>query len=242
MNCVVIDDEKLPRRILLELISGQPSLNNIKVFESSIDALKYINVTNEQIDLIFLDIMMPGFDGFDFLRALKKDLQIVIISSNQNFAIKAFEFDNIIYFLQKPIIKKKFDSAVRRAQRNLEIERMHISQAYSKQIRFKDNPNVIFVQSNNSLTRVELSSIQYIEARGNFILIKNVSGSQIVYSSLSKIYSKLPMESFFRVHRSYIINLHKIIDIKDNTVLIDKDVIPISRRNKSSLFRKLNLL
>lgn len=241
MNCVIIDDEELPKRILLELIKEEDNLNILEVFDSSIEALKYINTTDHRIDLIFLDVMMPSFDGFDFIRALKTETQIIIISSDKKFAINTFDFDNITDYLLKPIRKERLKKALHKARKYIEDKKgeEEISVTKPSQSHYGKE---LFVNADERLIKIEFSSIKYIEARGNFILIKTTEGNQIVYSSLKKIEDKLPADSFFRVHRSFIINFKKIIDIKDNSLLIEKEVIPISRRNKKTLMERLNLL
>ena len=92
------------------------------------------------------------------------------------------------------------------------------------------------------MVKVNIPSIYLIEAKGDYINIKTDEKNYIVHSTLKKIEDKLPSDSFFKVHRSFIINTKEIIDIEDNTVLIKKDVVPVSRSNKSELMKKLNLL
>jgi DNA-binding LytR/AlgR family response regulator len=100
----------------------------------------------------------------------------------------------------------------------------------------------IYVNVDRRLVKVSIPDIYLIEAKGDYINIKTEEKNYIVHSTLKKIEDKLPEDTFFKVHRSFIINISKIVDIEDNTVLIQKDVIPVSRSNKSELMKKLNLL
>ena len=100
----------------------------------------------------------------------------------------------------------------------------------------------MYVNIDRRLIKIEILSIYLIEAKGDYIQIKTDTKNYTVHSTLKKIEEKLPKDLFLKVHRSYIINLKRIIDIEDNSVLIAKDVIPVSRSNRSELMKRLNLL
>lgn len=240
MNCVIVDDEELPRKILIELIRQRPGLNLLKIFDSSVEALKFIN-TQEDIDLIFLDIIMPGFDGFDFIRALKYNPQVIIISSSKNFALNVFEFENITDYLLKPVGKEKFESAIQKAEKRSR-ELAAAKEPETENDDFTATKNILYINTDKRLIKIDIPTIKIIEAKGNFIFIRTLDENYITYSTLKKIEEKLPASKFLRVHRSYIINLDMIVDIQDNSVLIGKEIIPISRRNKPQLMKRLNLL
>ncbi|WP_341475797.1 LytTR family DNA-binding domain-containing protein [Christiangramia echinicola] len=240
LNCVIVDDEELPRKVLIELIRQRPDLNLLEVFESSVEALKYIN-TQEDIDLIFLDIIMPGFDGIDFIRALKYKPQVIVISSSQYFALKVFEYENIANYLLKPVNKEKFKKAIQKAEKRKEQSVGTLKPATSKEA-VPAKESILYINSGKRLIKIDIPSIRIIEAKGNFIYIKTINENYITHSTLKNIEDKLPADKFLRVHRSYIINLEMIVDIQDNSVLIDKEIIPISRRNKPQLMNRLNLL
>ena len=100
----------------------------------------------------------------------------------------------------------------------------------------------LYVNIDRRLIKIEISSIYLVEAKGDYIQIKTDTNSYTVHSTLKKVEEKLPKDLFLKVHRSYIINVNRIIDIEDNSVLIERDVIPISRSNRPELMRRLNLL
>ncbi|MDT0649317.1 LytR/AlgR family response regulator transcription factor [Autumnicola edwardsiae] len=239
MNCVIVDDEELPRKILIELIRQRDDLVLLKEFNSSVEALKYLN-TQKKTDLIFLDIVMPGFDGFDFIRALNYNPQIILISSSKSFALNVFEFDNITDYLLKPIKKDKFARAITKASNKEKGTKAEVEE--SKEDVLSREDSVLYINIEKRLIKIDIPSIKMIEAKGNFIFIKTLNENYITYSTLKKIEEKLPASKFLRVHRSFIINLEMIVDIQDNSVLIGKEVIPISRRNKPQLMKRLNLL
>ena len=104
------------------------------------------------------------------------------------------------------------------------------------------NASEFYINNSKRLIKIDVNTILYFRANGDYVFIKTESNSYTIHNTLRKIENKLPKDSFFKVHRSYIINTKKIVDIEDNSVLIGKDVIPISRRNKSELMKRVHLL
>ena len=235
MNCIMIDDEEMARTIIAQLATNNPELKLLREFSSAIPAIKYLN--QNTIDLIFLDIHMPDFTGFDLIETIKNPPKIILTTSDKNFAIEAFEYDCIVDYLVKPITQERFDKAVQKA---LAIAVTSNNQQESAPI--NESANDFYININGRLIKIDVASINLVEAKGDYILIKTATKNYTVHSTLKKIEEKLPNSLFLKVHRSFIINTEKIIDIEDNSVLIDKDVVPVSRSNRSELMRRLNLL
>jgi len=237
MNCIIIDDEATARAIIRQLCSNEPSLNIIEELPNAIQAIKYLN--QNEVDLIFLDIHMPDFTGFDFIDTIKNPPKIVLTTSDPNFAIQAFEYDCIVDYLIKPITLDRFQKAIHK------VELTPISAITTKGLAESvetTSGNDLYVNIDRRLIKIDIPSIYLVEAKGDYIGIKTEKKNYIVHSTLKKIEEKLPDNLFLKVHRSYIINVNKIIDIQDNTVLIEKDVIPVSRSNRPELMKRLNLL
>ena len=234
MNCIIIDDEKMARVIIRTLCNQIKSLNLIEEFTNAIEAIKFLN--ENQVDLIFLDIHMPNFSGLDFIKTLKDPPKIIFTTSDPKFAIEAFEYDFIVDYLLKPVELPRFEKAVKKAEKRQMIQ----SQLNSKVT--TEIKNDFYVNIDRRLIKIDLSSIYIIEAKGDYINIKTEDSNYTVHSTLKKIEEKLPTSLFLKVHRSYIINVKKIIDIEDNSVLIKKDVVPVSRSNRPELMKRLDLL
>lgn len=233
MNCIIIDDELTARTIINQLCSKVENINVLEEFSNAIEAIKYLN--KNEVDLIFLDVHMPGFTGFDFIETLKNPPKIILTTSDVNFAIDAFEYECIIDFLLKPITFPRFQKAITKVE--------NISKAdVQTTVQPQDSNHEIYVNIDRRLVKIETNSIYLIEAKGDYILIKTDKKDYMVHSTLKKIEEKLPMDSFLKIHRSYVINTKHIIDIEDNSVLIDKHVIPVSRSNRPELMKRLNLL
>ncbi len=233
MNCIIIDDELTARTIINQLCSKTENLVVLEEFSNAIEAIKYLN--KNEVDLIFLDVHMPGFTGFDFIETLKNPPKIILTTSDVNFAIDAFEYECIIDFLLKPITFPRFQKAINKVE-NL------TKQDAQTNGNPKDTTNEIYVNIDRRLVKIETDSIYIIEAKGDYIMIKTKGKDYMVHSTLKKIEEKLPKDAFLKIHRSFIINTKHIIDIEDNSVLIDKHVIPVSRSNRPELMKRLNLL
>ncbi len=240
MNCLIIDDESAARAIVEQLCKSEGSLNVIEQFSNAIQAIKYLN--QNQVDLIFLDIHMPDFTGFDLIQTLKKPPRIILTTSDEKFAIDAFEYECIVDYLVKPITLPRFTKAIEKAKKfTFSANENSVSNSVSKE-EVKEEDQQLYINIDRRLIKIEIPSINVVEAKGDYILIKTKDKNYTVHSTLKKIEEKLPNDLFLKVHRSYIINLKRIVDIEDNSVLIEKDVIPVSRSNRSELMKRLNLL
>jgi DNA-binding LytR/AlgR family response regulator len=235
MNCIIIDDEEMARAIITQMVVVCPELKLVQEFPNAIQAIKFLNHT--EVDLIFLDIHMPDFTGFDFIQSLKNPPKVILVTSDKNFAIEAFEYECVIDYLVKPITEDRFQKAIQKANsykiapKTLEVKP-----------NVEDNANEFYVNIDRRLIKIEMASVNIVEAKGDYIHIKTENKNYVVHSTLKKIEDKLPKDLFLKVHRSFIINTKKIIDIEDNSVLIAKDVIPVSRANRPELMKRLNLL
>ena len=226
MNCIVIDDEEMARAIIAQMISNHKELKLAQEFSNAMQAIKYLN--QNEIDLIFLDIHMPEFTGFDFIQTIKNPPKIILVTSDKNFAIEAFEYECIVDYLVKPITEERFQKAIIKANAS------QFSPTSIKEVKAvtEDNANEFYINIDRRLIKIEFNSVTVVEAKGDYIHIKTDTKNYVVHSTLKKIEDKLPKDLFLKVHRSFIINTKKIIDIEDNSVLIAKDVIPVSRANR----------
>lgn len=241
MNCIIIDDEATARMIINQLCSQVPDINVIDEFPNAIQAIKYLN--QNEVDLIFLDIHMPDFTGFDFIQTLKNPPKIILTTSDPQFAIEAFEYECIIDYLVKPVALPRFEKAIQKAQKAPKIAVAETPKTEESTKPTESNSdNDLYVNIDRRLIKIDIPSIYLIEARGDYIHVKTEDKNYTVHSTLKKIEEKLPDDLFLKIHRSYIINIKKIIDIEDNSVLIKKDVIPVSRSNRPELMKRLNLL
>jgi len=210
----------------------------LEEFPNAMQAIKFLN--KNEVDLIFLDIHMPDFTGFDFIDTLKNPPKIILTTSDKNFAIEAFSYECIVDYLVKPITLPRFQKAIQKAENF--VTTIDAAPVTTKSAKVDPAEKEMYVNIDRRLIKIEFNKVYLIEAKGDYILIKTEDKNYTVHSTLKKIQEKLPDSSFLKVHRSFIINFRKIIDIEDNSVLIAKNVVPISRSNRPELMKRLNLL
>jgi DNA-binding LytR/AlgR family response regulator len=238
MTCIIIDDEMMARAILEQYITSLTKIKVVEVFPNAITAIKYLN--DHEVDVIFLDIHMPDFNGFDFIKTIKNPPKIVLVTSDKDYAFTAFEFDAIVDYLVKPITEERFKKAVSKLTNRTRVK--EVPQIIKKEVITTDKNSDFYVNIGNRLIKIDFSQIILIKAQGDYVEIKTESNSYTVHSTLKKIESKLPKKIFMKIHRSYIINTRKIIDIENNSVLIGREIIPVSRTYKVELLNHLNVL
>ena len=236
MNCIIIDDEAAARAIVNQLCSKVSDLDVIEEFDNAIEAIKFLN--HQDIDVVFLDIHMPGFSGVDFVQTLKNPPKIVMTTSDTEFAIAAYEYEAIVDYLVKPITSERFEKCLQKIKNSL----TQRPRTKTGEVSSSGANEDLYINIDRRLIKLKLNEIMVVEAKGDYIDIKTEKEDYRVHTTLKKIKEKLPEKLFLQIHRSYIINFTKIIDIEDNSVLIEKNVIPISRSNRPELMRRLNLL
>ena len=230
MNCIIVEDEIMARKSLEKLCEKSDILNLIGSYESAEAALEVFS--KSEIALIFLDIEMPGMSGLELITALPYLPQIIFTTSNKGYAFEAFEYD-VTDFLKKPVTQARFFKAVEKAQKRE--EQLSAIALSSKQ-------SEIYVKTDGRLVRIAFHEILYFENVGDYIKAITELGNFIFHGTIKALDSRITHPRFLKVHRSYIVNLDKIKDIEDNTLVIEKKVIPISRAHKSILMRHINIL
>ena len=233
MNCIIIDDDKLCCRVIEEFVSKTENLNLMHVFNSPVDAINAIK-HESNIDLIFLDIEMPEMSGIDFLDSLTSTPQIIIISSKEQYALNAFEYDVTDYLL-KPVSYGRFFKAVTKV--------LHRASGKDK---LDAKGDEIFIKHNSSLVKLKYNEILWVEALENYVIINTYYEKYTIHFTMKAIEQKLPMTKFTRVHRSFIVNTSSINVIEDNAIVIKTQdgpkSIPIGKSYKDKLMDDINLI
>lgn len=240
MKCIIVDDEATARAIVAGLCDSVPELEIVAQFPNAVEALKYLG--QHSVDVIFLDIHMPMLKGVDFIQTLKNPPRVVFTTSDTEFAAEAYAYDFIMDYLIKPITPERFKKTLvklKNASRLVTAGEADFSGGPNEQLPGEQH---LYINIDRRLIKLNFQDILSIQAQGDYIEIKTVNEVHRVHSTLKKIKEKLPDSLFMQIHRSYIINFTKIIDIQDNSVLIERSVIPISRSQRPYLMQRLNLL
>ncbi len=229
LKCIVVDDDLMARKALERLCAKNRNLELFDTFENGKTAVDFLSNTSV-IDLMFLDIEMPILSGIEVLEKLPVIPMVIFMTSSTDYAYEAFEF-NAIDYLRKPITAPRFDQAVDKALNVLQ----------KRQV-FQAEADEIYVKEDGRYIRVPCDDILFFENVGDYIRVKTIKSQYIIHGTLKSIDEKLNDARFLKVHRTYIVNLSKIKDIEENSLVIDKSVIPISRANKGELLGRLKIL
>ena len=226
LNTVVVEDSETQRAIITKLAKGHPHLNVLGDYANGILALNAIQ--KSKVDIILLDVEMPVVNGFDLLDALENPPQIILISDKSDYALKAFDYNNITDYLQKPIDKTRFMTAIDRAIRK-----------QNQIIRSRDSDKFIYVNVDLQKKKIFLHTIQWVEALGDYIKIVTSEGNFIVLTTMKAFLKQLPENKFIRIHKSYIVNVRKVKNWSSTKVEVADAKLPMSRLHKEELERIL---
>jgi DNA-binding LytR/AlgR family response regulator len=230
MNCIIVDDDELIRIDLEEKVRQTMTLNLVGSCGNALEASNM--VTTKSVDLIFLDVMMPEMTGLEFIKTLSASRpEVILITSNKEFAAEAFEYD-VTDFLLKPISFERFIKAVSKAKRNFDKKGTTINTV----------DDHIFIKVSSRFVKLDLKNILYIEALADYVTIYTTTDKYTIHSTMKGMENTLPANEFARVHNSFIVRLDKISVIEDNSIIVNKTTIPVSRNKFKSLMQRLKLL
>lgn len=225
MNCIVVDDEPIAREGIANYISQIPFLNLMGKCKNAYEAIEMIS--ENHIDLIFLDINMPNLNGIDMVNSLQQPPMIIFITAYSNYALKGFEVNAVDYIL-KPVSYSKFLKASQKA--------FHLFKLEQKETNTYD---YIYIKVDRQLIKIEILNILFIEGLKDYILIHTKNKQYATYLSLNKILKTLSEKEFIQVHKSFIVKNNAIDLIEGNTINIKGNKIPIGRNYKSNLFKNI---
>lgn len=227
-RCVIVDDEPLARELLAGYIEQLPNLSCIAVCQGALQAFSVLH--EHEVDLMFLDIQMPGITGLNFLKSIKNPPKIIFTTAYMEHAVEAFELEAIDYLL-KPITLERFIKAVQKVSPKKEEH----AEAVSKS---SDN-NYIFLKVDKRLVKIDHAEIIYTESLGDYIKVYTATQTYVSYLTMNKLEKLLPAHNFVRIHRSFIINLDHIQYIEGNFIRINNRDLPIGLTYKDGLGQRL---
>lgn len=233
MNCIIVDDDKLSCKILEGYVIKSTSLNLIGSYSDAVEA-RNILTKRHDIDLIILDVEMPEMNGFDFIGSLDFPPNIIIVSSAEEYAMKAFDF-NVVDYLLKPVTYGRFCKAIDKTVRY-----------FARKEASNSGDEEIFIKKGSSLVKLKLRDIIYIEALENYVTLNTNDDKFTIHFTMKAIENQLPSGVFIRVHRSFIINKSMIQSIKENALDINVGgslkSIPVGKSFRDSLLNDINVM
>ena len=231
IKCIIVDDEPIAREILENHLKKIKVVEVISTCKNAIEAFNVIN-TNP-IDLIFLDINMPEISGLSFAKSINKNIKVIFTTAYREYAIDGFNLQAVDYLL-KPISFERLLQAVNKyvGENTSEIieEKIEIKQEKSE---------FIFVRADRKMVKVNFSEIQYIESFSDYLKIHLLDKLIVTRETITSIEAKLPQDEFIRIHRSFIVSLHKINSFTNEFIEIKNKALPISRGYKKEVLQRL---
>lgn len=220
MNCIIIDDEPLAREAIQMLIGQTESLVSIGSFNSPEAAIRLLE-TN-LVDLIFLDIQMPGINGIEFAKTIRRETFVIFTTAFSEFAIDSYEVSAIDYLI-KPVKLDRFQKAVEKAESYFTLLKANRSGTNIENI----TSDYFFVKAERKIFKIYFNDILFIEGLKDYVVMHTENQKIITAMNIKTIYDGLPKNIFVRVSKSYIINSKHIVSVDNNTVYIGEDEIPI---------------
>jgi DNA-binding LytR/AlgR family response regulator len=242
MKCIAVDDEPLALSQISSYISRVPFLELVK---SCSDAFEAMTILSEQkIDLIFIDINMPDLNGLDFVKSLVTKPLVIFTTAYSEYAVDGFKVDAVDYLL-KPFSFQDLLKASEKARHRFEYFKHSESTPANYDI---EAPTIgkdgsLFVKSDYRIVRININEIKYIEGMSEYVRIFVNGETKPIISLLSmkKLEELLPQNNFLRVHRSYIVNMHKIVEVSRLRIIFDKNTyIPVGDNYKDKFNEYIN--
>jgi len=231
ISCIIVDDEAIAREVIATHLSKINTIKIVAQCKNAIEAFNYIS--NNKIDLVFLDINMPEISGIAFAKSINKSIKIIFTTAYRDYAVEGFDLQAVDYLL-KPIAFERLLKAVNRY-----FEVVSQSDATKTKTVTTETNDFIFVRSNRRMLKVDFDAILYIESYSDYIKIHLPKSVIVTRETISSIEAKLPKKQFLRIHRSYIICVSKIQSFTNEHVIINNVTLTISRTYKKEVLYQL---
>ncbi|MBL7863612.1 MAG: response regulator transcription factor [Cyclobacteriaceae bacterium] len=228
LTCVIVDDEPVARKGMADYVREVPFLELIGECSSAAECASILN--GNRVDLLLLDIQMPGMTGIDFLKSLPNPPMAIFTTAFGEYALEGFALD-VMDFLVKPVPFERFLKAVTKAR-----DFYLMKSASDARV---PTPDYLFVKSNGKYERVSFSEIQLVEGMQNYVLIHLPASRLIVYMTMTGMEDQLPKNLFMRVHKSYIVGLSHVKAIENHEILLTNHRVPVSRHLREEVMKRI---
>src|ERR1043165_3460844 len=220
IRCIAVDDEPLALELLEDNISQVPYLQLVAKCSNAMEAMKILE--KEKVDLLFLDIQMPGLTGLQFIQSMREKPMIILITAYEKYALDGFNLD-VTDYLVKPVSLDRFIKACNKAKELFELRQKPKTKGPEQ------GPDYFFVNVDYSLVKVNFNEIKFVEGLKDYIKIhlKNTQRAIITRMPMKTIEEELPGNKFLRIHKSYIVSKDHVTAIRKNSVFIDEMELPV---------------
>lgn len=218
INCLIVDDEPLAQEILAAYVQGSGNLRLAKTCSTALEAFEILH--REEINLLFLDIKMPGLSGIDFIKSLKNPPPVIFTTAFSEYAAASYDLEAVDYML-KPITQERFDKS--------------LAKFFKLQPVAEEIKDYTYFKVSGKLVKVPHADILYAQSIKDYILLSTLNGNLIVHMTMKYLGELLPEKIFARVHRSYLVNRNAVQVIGKNQLRVNETEIPIGESFKGSL-------
>lgn len=232
-KCIVIDDEPLAIEVIKSHIEKLDAFEIVATFKNALEATQ--TLSREKVDLIFLDIQMPGIKGTDYLKNMLTPPKAILTTAYREYALEGFELDVIDYLL-KPISFERFYRAINKFLVVMGGEKT-TSTAEVPEIPVQD---FMYLNVNKKIYKIYFADIIYVESIRDYLTIHTSTEKLVVKHTLTALQEMLPARDFFRIHRSFVVSLKHIKNFTANSVTLGNIEIPIGKSFQNDFFRALN--
>ncbi len=224
-RCLIVDDEPIAQQILEQYIHKVEALSLIGKCNNALDALSVLH--QEEVDIMFLDIKMPSMTGLELLKSLQNPPKVILTTAFSEFGVESYEY-GVTDYLLKPISFERFLRAINK----ILLSKKDKSQELEKTAKLSD---FIFFKADKKIHKYYFRDILFIEGSGNYVKIHSENEKPLmVLDKLSELIKKLPETNFCRVHKSYIVNVNKIVQVEGNRIKFKNELVPISSTYKQN--------
>jgi DNA-binding LytR/AlgR family response regulator len=230
MNALIIDDNKIARTTIKQLAGKVGDVTVVAECANATEA--YDLLQSQAVDLLLLDIEMPGMSGLELTRNLVKRPVIIFITSKKEYAADAFDL-NVADYILKPVTTPRFMQAINKAREILDSNK--------EEVKVKED-EFIFIRDSNIVRRLKLDNILYAEAMGDYVKLYTPERFYAIHATLKAVEDRLPASRFLRVHRSYVVAIDKIDTIDGGALVISGKPLPVADAFRSALNRRMNIL
>ena len=228
IRCIIVEDEPKARNLLQEYVE---QVDFLELKHSSADAVNALNYANRnEVDLVFLDISLPGLSGIELAGLLREHIKIIFTTAYSEYAVQSYEHHAIDYLL-KPITFSRFLKAVKKAE-------AAVNSGKSQKGVGESSAGAFLVKSGKKVVQLHWPDICYLEGMKEYVTLVSESGKTIVYKRMKEFEALLP-SGFTRVHNSYIVNTGYIRKIEDNHIYVPDKAIPIGKKYRAQFLKQL---
>ena len=219
LNYILVDPNPIKRLHLTQVLKKIKNLNLVDEFSNAVEAQNFLDYNS--VDLIFLSAQLPVYSGFDFIEKLKDPTEIVLMTEEAEDALRAFDL-NLADCISPPFSLERIAQSVSRIEQKIKVNQSILNKV----------DEFIEIKHNFKTEKIAIDHIQWIEALGDYVKIITSKKKFMVLSTMKNFLNRLPEEQFLRIHKSYIINLKKVINYSASSVNIENKDFPLSRTQK----------